>query len=109
MTSFTWKIQRFKSVITGHAILHSDNMTVIRKVVTSDSNDNHCFVVIIIISYHMFAYLWYFSSWTNGATPHSGFKFQTVAFSLLFALSLVQLIFFVENLLNAVLVFLRDN
>jgi hypothetical protein len=39
--------------------------------------------------------------------PHSGFKFQTVALSLLRVMSLIQL-HFVENLLNASLVVFTD-
>jgi hypothetical protein len=46
---------------------------------------------------------WYLSCWTNCASHHSGFKFQTVALFLLHVMSLAQL-FFVENPPNASLV-----
>jgi len=63
--------------------------------------------VIFIISYDMFPFLRYFSSWTCGASHHSGFKIQIVALFSLCASSLVQLRF-VQNPLNAFVVFFPD-
>jgi len=48
----------------------------------------------IIMSYLRFPFPWYLFSWTSGTPHHSGFKFQTVALSLLCAMSLVKVSFF---------------
>jgi hypothetical protein len=47
---------------------------------------------------------WYLSSWTNGASHHSGFKFRNIALSLSCEISLVQLFHFVQNTLNVFLI-----
>jgi hypothetical protein len=64
-------------------------------------------IIIIMFSYRKFSFLWYFPSWENGETHHSGFKSQLVALSLWCVMFLVRR-FFLHNLLNVVLVLFPD-
>jgi hypothetical protein len=52
--------------------------------------------IVIIISYHMFSFPWYFSPWTYSAPHYPGFKFQFVTLPSLRAMTLVRL-FIAEN------------
>jgi hypothetical protein len=63
-----------------------------------------CYYHIVLLSHVSFP--WYLSSWANGEPHPSGFKSQSVALPLWCVMFLVRLFFFffVENLLNVVLV-----
>jgi hypothetical protein len=61
----------------------------------------------LLFSYNMFSFRWHVSSLANDEPHHSGFKSQTAAPSLWCAMFLVWR-FFVENLLNVVLVLFTD-
>jgi hypothetical protein len=78
-------------------------VSVIGHLVVDAAHKNKNWIIIIMFSYYRSSFPWYFFSWANGEPQHSGFKSQIVALSLWSAMFLVRL-FYVENLLNVVLV-----
>jgi hypothetical protein len=76
--------------------LHSQYVLIVWCSVKRKDRDNFTFLPLhyyyyyyyyyYIISYHRFPFPWYLS-WTKAAPRHSGFKFQTVALSLLCVMS----------------------
>jgi hypothetical protein len=63
--------------------------------------------MLLLFSYHRFSFPWHFSSSASGEPQHSGFKSQIVALSL-FMCDVSTAVFFVENLLNVVLILFPD-